>query len=171
MEFSLRVPLDDIREWATKYSGEYDSEVEECGARIRAAGFLDKPDFLTLCRWKSHWIPKWADKNSPEYVRLVARTALASENERFRIESLTLLKGVGWPMASVILHFGSTDRYPILDIHALRSLSVDVPNQYSFELWWDYTQCCRSLAERADVPMRTLDRALWIYSKENQRKR
>ena len=36
-------------------------------------------------------------------------------------------------------------------------------------VWRGYTQFCRELGERASVYMRTLDQALWQYSKENQK--
>jgi hypothetical protein len=101
-------------------------------------------------------------------VRAVTAAALATPSERLRIEVLTLLCGVKWPTASVILHFCSTDRYPILDFRALWSLNVNVPKAYGFDLWWEYTQFCRRMADEAHVSMRTLDRALWQFSKENQ---
>jgi hypothetical protein len=39
---------------------------------------------------------------------------------------------------------------------------------YDFDLWWCYVCTCREIAAQAGVDMRTLDRALWQYSKENQ---
>lgn len=85
-----------------------------------------------------------------------------------RIEVLTLLCGVGWPMASVILHFGYENQYPILDFRALWSLGVDAPNSYTFQIWEPYTHFTRELADKAGVSMRELDRALSQYSKEKQ---
>jgi hypothetical protein len=73
----------------------------------------------------------------------------------------------------VLLHFGHTDPYPILDFRALWSLGVDVPTDaygfYDFPLWRAYTNFCRDLADACGVPMRELDRALWRYSKENRK--
>ena len=94
--------------------------------------------------------------------------ALAAQCERSRIESLTLLDGVGWPMASVILHVFHADPYPILDYRALWSVSLPVPAPYSFAFWQRYVAFCRDIATTAGVDMRALDRALWQYSKENQ---
>ena len=37
------------------------------------------------------------------------------------------LSGVRWPTASVLLHFGHRDRYPILDYRALEALGVPSP--------------------------------------------
>jgi hypothetical protein len=76
---------------------------------------------------------------------------------------------VAFPTASVLLHFAHRDRFPILDFRALWSLGIDEPpTAYTFEFWSAYTRECRSLAEAAEVSMRTLDRALWQYSKEQQ---
>lgn len=69
---------------------------------------------------------------------------------------------------SVILHLYYREQYPILDFRALWSLSVDVPGTYKFSFWWSYVEYCRGLAERTGFDMRTLDRALWQYSRENQ---
>jgi hypothetical protein len=88
---------------------------------------------------------------------------VSSWAERF----LRYLRGVNWPTASVLLHFGTRNRYPILDFRALWSLGNDKrPTSYTFEYWWAYTEACRRLAKEAGVTMRELDRALWQYSKE-----
>jgi len=78
------------------------------------------------------------------------------------------MNGVSWPTASVLLHFGYFDLYPVLDFRALWSLGIDSERtEYDFEFWWQYTQFCRELAKDVGVTMRTLDRALWQYSKDN----
>jgi hypothetical protein len=40
---------------------------------------------------------------------------------------------------------------------------------YRFDAWWEYTKYCRVLAEASAFSMRELDRALWQYSKDNQK--
>ena len=95
--------------------------------------------------------------------------ALTTSDERLRIGVLTLLQGVEMPTASVLLHLGHRDPYPILDVRAIWSLGVDKqPSYYSFESWWAYTEKCRALADEAGVSMRVLDRALWQFSSEMQ---
>lgn len=42
-----------------------------------------------------------------------------------RIEVLTVVCGVSWPVASTILHYCVSDDYPILDFRALWSLEMD----------------------------------------------
>ncbi|MFG0251479.1 MAG: hypothetical protein ACF8NJ_01235 [Phycisphaerales bacterium JB038] len=123
---------------------------------------------MTLADWKSPRTRPHIASNDDNWIHDVTRLALSTPSERLRIESLTLLRGVGWPMASVILHFCHTDPYPILDFRALWALGAEEP-EYDFSFWQTYTRTCRNLAARAACDMRTLDRALWAYSKANQR--
>ncbi len=60
--------------------------------------------------------------NPEDFIKDVTHTALITPSERLRIEVLTLLNGVSWPTASVLLHFGYDNLYPILDFRALWSL-------------------------------------------------
>jgi len=78
------------------------------------------------------------------------------------------LDGVDWPTASVLLHFCDRQPYPVLDFRALWSLRISTPPTYTFEFWWAYVICTRQLADAAGESMRTVDRALWQYSKERQ---
>jgi hypothetical protein len=168
---SLRLRFDatDIEHWANRYTyrGEYRVETE-VGPRVRAQGYLTKADFLTLCHWKSPRATKLCSTNPEDFIKAATQTALSTAHERLRIEVLTLLRGVSWPTASVILHFGALEPYPILDYRALWSLGVEATSRYDFGFWWRYTLHCRELAERCSVSMRMLDRALWQFSKENQ---
>ena len=111
----------------------------------------------------------YMERNTARYVREVTSIALRAASERLRIETLTLLDGVSWPTASVILHFFHRSRYPILDFRALWSVRLETPSQYGFEFWWSYVRYCRVVASEHHVDMRTLDRALWQYSKERPR--
>ena len=96
------------------------------------------------------------------------RRPFSSSDERLRIEVLTLLSGVRWPTACVILHYCARQPYPILDFRALWSLSCPVPEKgYGFALV-GVLRIHGNLAEQLDVSMRELDRGLWQYSKERQ---
>jgi hypothetical protein len=79
-----------------------------------------------------------------------------------------LLKGVSLATASVLLHFCAPDPYPILDTNSLWSLQATPPRKFDFDFWWQYVQVTRKLAKQARVDMRTLDRALFQYARENQ---
>ena len=113
--FNLRFEPSEINEWAHKYQYPGEPLIEEIAARARQEGYLTRDQLSAIGRWKSPRIEGRCASNDDGFVRATTATALSSTNERLRIEVLTLLCGVEWPTASVILHFCSTDRYPILD--------------------------------------------------------
>ncbi len=136
---------------------------------FRQRGELTMDDLILICQWKSPRSAHHAAENDESFVAEVTRISLAEGTpERLRVRILTLLSGVQWPTASAILHFAFLDRYPILDFRALWSLGKDEPKSYTFEFWKCYADFCREYAREHGVSMRTLDRALWMYSKKNQ---
>jgi hypothetical protein len=152
----------------TDWSGDEGIE-REVAPRARAAGYLTRDDFVALCEWKTPRSRQLVAGNDAAFVEAVTRTALSTPSERLRIEVLTLLDGVSWPTASVILHFVHRDPYPVMDYRALWSVGVDrPPAQPSFAFWMGYTEICRRIAAEQELTMRELDRALWQFSKENQ---
>lgn len=158
-----------LRTLAARFDGSGDEPIErEVATRARVEKVLSKRDFLELCEWKTPRTRPRCASNDEAFVRAVTATALTTPSERLRIEVLTLLDGVNWPTASVILHFCHEDPYPILDWRALWSVGVE-SQRYDFALWSAYTECCRGLARRCRVSMRDVDRALWQYSYENDR--
>lgn len=168
--FKLRFPPGQITRWATGY--EYPDEdrlVAELVPRVRARGHLERTEFLRLCRWKSPRSQPRCATNSAASIREATRIALASADEQAKIYILRSLAGVGWPTASVILHFCDRRPYPILDYRALWSLGFDRPPSYTFAFWWAYTEFTRKLARSTRQDMRTLDRALWQFSKAHQK--
>jgi hypothetical protein len=168
--FVHRFNISQIRSWAESYPVESDKRVEEVIApRVRKRGYFKQDEFIELCHWKTPRSQRRIMSNPEDFIKDITHAAFTTPSERLRIEVLTLLNGVSWPTASVLLHFGYDDLYPILDFRALWSLGVDASQvHYNFEFWQGYTQYCRKLAHDANVSMRELDRALWQYSKMNQ---
>ena len=169
MKPKLRFRGNRIQEIESRYDYSI-SEVEllELRPRVQNKGYVSKEELQKIAHWKSPRSSGHVRSNSTDYVQEITAFALKARNERSRIEILTLLDGVSWPTASVILHFCHSDLYPVIDFRSLWSVSLEVPSQYGFELWWCYVDFCRKIAQINHVDMRTLDRALWQYSKENQ---
>ncbi len=128
---------------------------------------LDKKTFIKLGVWKSPRPKKYyqSEENTNERVIKITKEAISSKDELFKVTSLQSLKGVGWPVASVILHYAHPDRYTILDFRALESLGIQQPSTYNFDFWQSYTKEVKSIAQKFEVSLRTLDKALWMYSK------
>ena len=82
------------------------------------------------------------------------------------MQALLSLSGVGVPTASTLLYFAFPALYPILDVRALESLGVKPRSQYPISFWLGYLEACRALAAQCGVSIRTLDKALWQWSKE-----
>lgn len=168
--FILRFKPKEILYWANRYPVEDDHKVEKIIApQVRARGYFTKSEFVDVCRWKTARSKPLVESNSEEFIQAVTQTALSTPDERLRIEVLTLLDGVSWSTASVLLHFGHREPYPILDFRALWALGIDGSAvKYDFSFWWNYSCFYRKQASQSDVTMQTLDRALWQSSKENQ---
>ena len=167
----LRFKQDRIRAFAKQYSYEQDdNDIKTLKPQVLERGHLAKEELAKVAHWKAPRSARHVQKNSEDYVSEITGFALSARTERARIEVLTNLDGVSWPTASVVLHFFHRDPYPIMDFRALWSVSLEVPAQYSFDFWWEYVQFCRSIASRNNVDMRTLDQALWQYSKEKQKR-
>jgi hypothetical protein len=171
----MRFPGRDVRRWAARFDAQFEEApyatiAHGLASRARARGWLTKSEFLALAKWKTPRSQPLCARNTEADVRAISAVALSTPNERLRIAVLTLLEGVGWPIASAILHWTHGDPYPILDVRALWSAGLDrIPSRFEFELWRRYTLWCRATASRCGVSMRTLDKALWQYSKDTQR--
>lgn len=168
--FRLRFPERELRKWAGQY--DYPGEAKLMAGPVASArkqGYLDMPTFMRIGDWKSPRSRARRAANPAPFVEEVTRVALdRSTSPRLAIEALTLLSGVSWPTASVILHFCHSEPYPIVDFRTLWSLSCEVPRQYDYRFWEPYTRFTRSLAARLKLDMRTLDRGLWKYSELHQ---
>ena len=169
MNPSLRFYDSHISHYAERYSYQInEDDIINRKSDIQNRGYLTKDDLFRIAYWKAPRSSGHVRKNTDDYVSEMSQFAFNTKCERAKIQALTNLDGVNWPTASVILHLFDKGKYPILDFRALFSISIDVPSQYKFDFWWEYVEFCRELAGRNSVSMRTLDRALWQYSKENQ---
>ena len=166
----LRFPPEDVLYWAARFPGpEGDRRLDAVRARTRKQGHLTRPDFLALCAWKSPRSRPRCLENSERDVRAITRAAFASADEEVKVELLRLLRGVAWATASTLLHVCDTRPYPILDVRALWSVGHARTPHVTLPDWLDYVDFTRAVARECGVSMRTLDRALWQYSKERQR--
>ena len=165
----LRFSEDDIQHWAGRYRvPKEEDELMSLRDAVQARGYLLKSELRQLARWKSPRSAPRIERNADGFIQEVTSFAFGAADEKCRIAALTLLEGVAWPTASVVLHLFHRNDYPILDFRALWSLQVNVPQLYQYDFWHPYLLHCKSLANRAGVSMRVLDRALWQHSKEQQ---
>jgi len=108
LSFKPRIATRDLLHWANRYHIQDDERriEHEVAPMVRAQGFYEKEEFLAVCGWRSPRGVARCRPNDPDVVRAATRIALSEGNERIRIGVLRLLRGVHWPAASVLLHFG-----------------------------------------------------------------
>jgi hypothetical protein len=167
----LRIPERDVAAWAARFpDGDMggDRRAEEIRARVLARGYLTRREFLDLCAWKTPRSKPRCRRNKARTIETITRAALATHDEALKMDLLRLLDGVEWPTASTILHFCDARPYPILDVRAVWSLGYARSPSYSMRFWLEYVAVTRELAGRLGLSIRTLDKALWQYSKEKQ---
>jgi hypothetical protein len=136
--------------------------------RRRGQPFLTPAILETLARWKSPRILPLVRRNSPLAIRRAARLAAAAGDEASRLETLLVLRGVGIPLASVILHFTFPNRYPVLDANVLAALPrLGLRDRVSKSPagWVRLCAAVRRLRSRYRLSLRTLDKALWILGR------
>lgn len=136
------------------------------GAAVRARGHYTRAEFIEVCGWKTVRSRPKVAANAESVVVDATGRALSAGDEATRISALLELAGVGVPTASTLLYFVYPEKYPILDVRALESLGVKPRSVYPVGFWLAYLSACRTLAQRAGVTLRTLDKALWQHSKE-----
>lgn len=132
--------------------------------------YLDRETFLKIARWKSprpikHYLSKY---NDDQTLKELSDYCFNTKNELLRIELLQVIHGVSYPLASAILHFAFPDQYPIMDFRAIWSIGWEKPKHYDFDYWSAYCDRIRLIAKDTGLPIRTVDKALWQYSKDNQ---
>lgn len=166
----LRFPEAEILAWAARFPDDGSDEEILGGIRpaVLARGHVTRAEFLRLCAWKSPRSKPACKKNGARRIETLTRAALATPDEALKVDLLRLLHGVEWPTASTILHFCDERPYPILDYRAVWSLGMRKPPTYTMKFWLEYVAATRDLAARLALPIRTVDKALWQYSKENQ---
>lgn len=118
-EFRLQFDPARIANLAREYDYGGDDRVADISIVARARGWYTRPELIEICHWKSPRSAPLVAANAASDVEDATRRALGGTDEAGRILPLLGLSGVSWPTASVLLHFGHLDRYPILDVRAL----------------------------------------------------
>ena len=162
-----------LLKYAAMYDASYPGEDKETEDRmkclLRRQRYLRRENLISIGRWKSPRPVRHYEKNSDSKAEQATRLSLSSRDERVRVESLLGskggLRGVGYPVASTILHFAFPDTYPIMDFRVMESLYGESRSSYTFEVWQEYCARIHRIARRHKPTIRTVDKALWMYSK------
>ena len=181
-EYEMQFPFTtqkEILDWETRYiedqsekrQGEEQAvidlkeKVETRKTPETPEGYLSQSELRQMAKWKDRFVPSKIDQNPPGLIEKITGEAFGLNDDWEKLSKLTEIYGVAASVASVILHLYDPKKYPILDVHALRSIGIDSQTiNYDEPFWRKYVDLCRAKAERYDVSMRVLDRALYKYS-------
>ncbi len=178
--FQLQPSEAELQELADEYwqrSGDRERELEkaafEAGEAIRK-GEYTLANLEAIVRWKSECAVQYLITNSNGNIRkalAIAATPETSTGEA--VKALLELQGIDIPLASAILTAIFPERYSVLDFRALEALGHARHDVHFYE---EYLAFCKRLAESNIVkpqsnlpgaaPLRTLDRALWEWSRK-----
>ncbi len=168
----MKIKPEDIPSYSEKYDQQYqdsdrlvESELKPWLLNNRSLG---REAFLQLCCWKSKRPKKLYALNTNSEIVEATKISFTSRDDKEQIYMLLQLKGVSYPVASAILHFAFPHKYPILDFRVIWSLGWSEQSSYNFQFWKAYCEEIRIISEKTRLPIRTLDKALWAYSKEHQ---
>ncbi len=167
--FVLQFAPSEIHGLEIRYRHEDDKGALRAGSSI-AGGDYSRENLKTIVRWKSSRKIAWITLNTDiEIARSLQFASDPRTSEKSAVDVLCRLHGVGVPVASAILTTINPEKYTIIDFRALESLGVTKWPNDSIDYYISYLQKCRELASIHKVSLRTLDRALWQWSKENGR--
>ncbi len=165
-QLQISLTKEDVLRYASLYVDDQDDKLGVLLLAAKKRGFMTKDDLVAVARWK--WpggrTRQLVSENPEDDIKEITRASFSAHSERLRIGALLSLRGVQWPMASVILHFAFPDSYPILDIRAMNT--VGGTTNYNFEKWIEYVKLCVEKARQLGVTLRELDKALWTFDKE-----
>jgi hypothetical protein len=164
--FVLQFDPSEIPRLAQRYGYQQDDEAFAAGRKI-VAGDYSRETLKVIVRWKSARKIAFIDDNTDAEIAKALRFVCdIRTTEKSAVETLDRLHGVGVPMATAILTMINPEKYTVIDVRALESLGLSKWDG-SAGFYIDYLQACRALAFKYKVTLRTLDRALWQWSKEN----
>ncbi|MFQ5879488.1 MAG: hypothetical protein ACE5IZ_04875, partial [Dehalococcoidia bacterium] len=147
----LDISREFVRRWSAIYDKQYrggsdekeENIIREWLSHLPEPKYLTKDFFVRLGRWKTKRQTHRYQENDEALVKEATALAYNVSDEHLKLHVLTVLKGVGVPVASTILHFLEPDNFPIFDVRVRSSLkkagvwSRDVDDA-SNEAWHDY---------------------------------
>ena len=146
-----------------------DQQLESTFERVRQRGYMTLGELKQTANWflPGPFLIGKVSKNTSEHVESATREAFAAASERERVRLLQCLDGVGWSMASAILHLAFPQcHYPIVSKYVTATIETSPVD--SFEGWFAVTEFLREKRSEYGVDIRKLDQALWAYSRKRE---
>lgn len=159
-----------VTEYAPRYeiTGIEERVLGKDGPKARKKGRMKRKSFLRVGQWKGLAVLNLLEHHAKSDIRFITSVALDDDTpDRFRIDILRTLDGVGVPLASSLLSAVYPKRFAIMDaravgaLHAAGHLDSDNPARIDY---LDYISTIMALAEACDCAPVDLYRALYAWS-------
>ncbi|QCP05004.1 hypothetical protein [Brevibacterium sp. CS2] len=138
------------------------------GPKARKKGKMKRKSFLRVGEWKGLAVLNRLELHPKDEVAFITEIAIDSDTpDRFRVDILRTLDGVGVPLASSLLSAVYPDRFAILDaravsaLHATGHLSSENPARIEYR---DYLAVITELADSTGCSPQEIYRALYAWS-------
>ena len=161
------------------YASQYDiddpwwaSEETQLGKIIQDKMELDREILHRVIHWKfltlhgrEGLVKGYLEANTDEEIRSITKQALSYSNhfDDKRIKTFRRLNGIGIALASTILTFYDPQNYGVYDIHVYREMYGPEPSTiFTSNIHYiQMLQDLRRLAKKFDLPVRTIEKALF----------
>ncbi|WP_345031777.1 hypothetical protein [Brevibacterium pityocampae] len=159
-----------VAEFAPRYeiTGIEQRVLEKDGPKARKKGRMKRKGFLRVGQWKGLAVLNRLEHHAKHDIRFITSVALDDDTpDKFRIDILRSLDGVGVPLASSLLSAVYPERFTIMDaravgaLHAAGHLDSDNPARIDY---LDYISTLMTLADACGCSPVELYRALYAWS-------
>jgi thermostable 8-oxoguanine DNA glycosylase len=132
---------------------------------------LTVTEFYSIVIWKANRAKGYIKNGLLEAkttVNQLTSRIYSTENIRGKIELLTNINGIGYPIASAILTVCYPDEFTIVDYRAVRSLkrygiAMNGNPSTNINSYLNYVSICKKTAQDNHLTLRELDKYLWGY--------
>jgi len=141
--------------------------------KLREPFYLNKQEFKKILLWKLRTQHerqrKYREINTDAIIQKITRTAFEIDHPNWRYKTelklniLTVLRGVGIPVASAILALCNPKKYAVIDFRAFRQLSGKTKRAFSNRDYIEYLKKIRDIAKKYEVTPQQVDHAIWQY--------
>ena len=168
-----------VDKWSSEYKYKPKLENEIIKHFTASPNFVNRSILYKILDWKAPRVKNKLDKDE-RFIREITTISFSTNNEKLQVKALVLMDGVGFRVATTILHFRFPAKYPIMDYRAWETLQKhkEIPKEYNikddFTHWERYFKQCRQIVCRENIQsngkktaLKRLDEALWQFSKNN----
>jgi hypothetical protein len=114
---------------------------------------------------------KRREENSDRIYEIITRAAFSIREDDWKLEAelrvavLTVLHGVGVPVASAILALADPDRYCVVDFRGWRAVFGEERSGFDIPSYIRYLSKIRQLAQELGWSVQETDLAVWEYDR------